>query len=91
RLDWQMWFAALDDVGVERWFLNFLERLLQGSPAVLNLLQTNPFPDKPPRYVRARLFQYHFSDFTTRDRTGAWWTRDDEQTYCPALTLETNR
>ncbi|MBV9490580.1 MAG: lipase maturation factor family protein [Verrucomicrobia bacterium] len=91
RLDWQMWFAALDDVGVERWLLNFLERLLQGSPAVLNLLQTNPFPEKPPRYVRARLFQYHFTDLTTRDRTGAWWTRDDEQTYCPPLTLETNR
>jgi lipase maturation factor 1 len=87
RLDWQMWFAALDDVRREQWFLNFLVRLLQGSPAVLNLLQTNPFPAGPPQYVRARLFQYHFTTLAERSRTGAWWRRDQEQTYCPVLTL----
>ena len=76
RLDWQMWFAALDDVRREQWFLNFLVRLLQGSSAVLNLLHTNPFPAEPPRYVRATLFQYHFTTPAQRRRTGAWWWRD---------------
>jgi len=88
RLDWQMWFAALDDVRGEQWFVNFLVRLLQGSPAVLNLLQTNPFPAGPPRYVRATLFQYHFTTLAERHRTGAWWRRDQAQTYCPILTLQ---
>ncbi|HEY0793787.1 MAG TPA: lipase maturation factor family protein [Chthoniobacterales bacterium] len=88
RLDWQMWFAALDDVRSEPWFLNFLERLLQGSPAVLKLLRTNPFPGQPPRYVRARVFQYHFTDSAERKQTGAWWRRDQEEVYCPAISLQ---
>ncbi|MBW0000158.1 MAG: lipase maturation factor family protein [Verrucomicrobia bacterium] len=88
RLDWQMWFAALDDVRREQWFLSFMVRLLQGSPAVLNLLKTNPFPGGPPPYVRARLFQYHFTSLAERRRTGTWWRRDQEQPYCPVLTLK---
>src|SRR3984957_11029046 len=62
RLDWQMWFAALDDIRGEPWFMNFLVRLLQGSPSVLELLKTNPFQNAPPRFVRARLFEYHFTN-----------------------------
>src|SRR5262249_16933832 len=56
RLDWQMWFAALSSFEENPWFQNFLIRLLQGSPPVLRLLEKNPFPDRPPRYVRAVLY-----------------------------------
>ena len=87
RLDWQMWFAALDDVRGEPWFVNFLARLLQGSSPVIALLNGNPFPDTPPRYVRARLFQYHFTSAAEKKQTGAWWKRDGEEPYCPVLSL----
>ena len=46
RLDWQMWFAALADWRSQQWFVRFLERLLQGSPPVLGLLEESPFPDE---------------------------------------------
>jgi predicted DCC family thiol-disulfide oxidoreductase YuxK len=87
RLDWQMWFAALDDVQGEPWFMNFLARLLQGSPGVLRLMSTNPFPDSPPRYVRARLFEYHFTNALQKKQTGAWWRREEQGDYCPPVTL----
>jgi len=90
RLDWQMWFAALADVRQEPWFVNFLVRLLQGSPSVLRLLKENPFPDMPPRYVRARLFQYHFTDIGEMSQTGAWWKREEEGLYCPPLSLRSS-
>ena len=48
RLDWQMWFAALDDPQRLRWFSRFLERLLENEPTVTALLEKNPFPDKQP-------------------------------------------
>ena len=35
RLDWQMWFAALGSYQNNPWFVNFVFRLLQGSPEVL--------------------------------------------------------
>lgn len=84
RLDWQMWFAALGNYQENRWFQNFMLRLLQGDPAVLGLLQTNPFPDAPPRYIRARIFLYHFTHFGER----AWWTRQEEGIYFPAVSLK---
>jgi len=61
RLDWQMWFAALGSYQRTPWVAGFLRRILEGSPAVLNLLDRNPFPDKPPRFVRALLYDYRFT------------------------------
>jgi lipase maturation factor 1 len=86
RLDWQMWFAALD---VERgrvpgWFFRFEQKLLEGSAEVLGLLRENPFPVQPPRYVRARLYLYRFTPWGSRD----WWSREDRGLFCPSLTLD---
>jgi len=91
RLDWQIWFAALGDVEGEPWFVNFLARLLQGSRPVIGLLKTNPFPDAPPRYIRAKLFEYHFTTLEEKQKTGAWWTREEKGMYCPVLTLRDQR
>jgi len=43
RLDWQMWFAALGSYRRNPWFVRFLNRLLEGSPSVLQLLANKPF------------------------------------------------
>jgi hypothetical protein len=87
RLDWQMWFAALGDYNSNPWFVSFMLRLLQGSPEVLALLEANPFPDAPPRYVRARLYDYHFTDWAGRSVDGAWWRREPLGLYLPAISL----
>jgi hypothetical protein len=68
-----MWFAALGYPPA--WFPAFVARLLEGSPDVLALLATNPFPDRPPRFLRALLYEYRMTDLETRRRTGAWWQR----------------
>jgi lipase maturation factor 1 len=86
RLDWQMWFAALGDVRQNPWFVNFLVRLLQGSPDVLSLLEENPFPNGPPRYVRAVRYDYRFTRGS--DHTAAWWKREQKDLYCPAISLK---
>ena len=91
RLDWQMWFAALSEYRREPWFLSFCQRLLEGSRPVLGLLERNPFPRAPPLYVRAVVYDYHFTDASTRRATGAWWRRSMKGLYCPALTLEDGR
>jgi hypothetical protein len=85
RLDWQMWFAALGTARTTPWFMNFCERLLQGSPDVLALLAGNPFPDHPPRYIRAELDEYRFTDIPTRRATGAWWTSTPKGEYLGAV------
>lgn len=85
RLDWQMWFAALGDVRSNPWFVNFLVRLLQGSPDVLALIEKNPFPGESPRYVRAVLYDYRFTRWS--DRTAAWWKREQKGLYCPPISL----
>jgi hypothetical protein len=88
RLDWQMWFAALGNVRQNPWFVNFCVRLLQGSPEVLALLEKNPFPDQPPKYVRAKVYDYQFTSKEERRRTGAWWRRERKGEYLPPISLE---
>jgi hypothetical protein len=87
RLDWQMWFAALGNVQQNPWFGNLCERLLQGSPEVLALLDKNPFPNKPPRYIRAEFYDYHFTNIAERRATGAWWKREFVGEYLPPVSL----
>jgi hypothetical protein len=87
RLDWQMWFAALGNYRENPWFVNFCVRLLQGSPQVLALLKKNPFPDAPPKYIRAEIYDYHFTGRASRRETGEWWSRTPEGIYLPPVSL----
>jgi hypothetical protein len=91
RLDWQMWFAALGTYEENPWFRNFLVRLLQGSPNVVGLMGHNPFPDAPPRYVRALLYEYRFSDLGEKRIGGHWWRRERKGLYSPVLSLRQKR
>jgi len=75
RLDWLMWFAAMSSPSDHPWFASLLLALLEGDANVLSLVRTNPFPDHPPRWIRAQLYLYHFTTAEERRRTGAWWTR----------------
>ena len=74
RLDWQMWFAALRG-RPPTWLVAFCARLLEGSPEVLGLLEGNPFPEGPPRFVRVVSYDSRFSDREQRRSSGDWWRR----------------
>lgn len=76
RLDWQMWFAALDPEYTAPWLQRLMERLVVNEASVLDLLAGNPFPDEPPRFVRATLYEYRPTSLAERARTGAWWRRE---------------
>ena len=88
RLDWQMWFAALGAYPESPWFVSFAKRLLEGSTSVLALLEKNPFPDAPPRLVRAVLYDYRFTHLGDPGSAGAWWRREKKGLFCPVLTLD---
>ncbi|MDX1386235.1 MAG: lipase maturation factor family protein [bacterium] len=91
RLDWQMWFASLRPPGrAPYWFNNFAVRLLEGSQPVLDLLEDNPFPDKPPKYIRATVANYYFSNPELKRETGEWWIAGPEKIYFPARQLIKN-
>ena len=85
RLDWLMWFAAMSSPAEHDWFQPFLEKLLEGDAATLGLLRTNPFPDRPPAYVRAQYYEYHFTTPEEHRRTGRWWQRRLLGTYYPPV------
>src|SRR5438445_286166 len=76
RLDWQMWFAALNPEGARDWLVPLLRHLLHGTPEVLDLLGENPFPSGPPRYVRLVYYKYRLTTPTERARGGAGGQRE---------------
>ncbi len=83
RLDWQMWFAALNEGNAPRWIHQFCERLFERSPEVTALLQSNPFETDPPRYIRVLAYDYSFT--RSSDNSGNWWQAAHKRYYLPIL------
>ncbi|WP_455234864.1 lipase maturation factor family protein [Thiogranum longum] len=75
RLDWLMWFVPMHPAFLP-FFDNFMQRLAEASPSVLDLLQTDPFPGQAPRYLRVSVYRYRFTSPDTRAVTGEWWQRE---------------
>jgi hypothetical protein len=87
RFDWNLWFASLGG-----WHDNEIvplteERLLVGDGAVLALFRGDPFPQIPPRYVRAVIWQYRFTTMDEKRQAGNWWRREYLGLYAPELTM----
>jgi hypothetical protein len=68
--------------------VRFVARLLQGDRPTLALIRRNPFPDGPPKMVRARFFRYRFTTWREWRDTGAWWVRRFESDYLPPVRLD---
>jgi lipase maturation factor 1 len=83
RLDWQMWFAALSEPQPGGWFEMFMQRLQEGSPEVLALLAHNPFPKRPPTYLRATLYRYTYTKPEQHKATRQVWNRERLRLYWP--------
>lgn len=76
RLDWMIWFVPPRSQNMQYWFDRFITQVHQGAPQVIGLLAHNPFPDKPPRYLRVQVYQYWFTSMKERADTGRWWRRE---------------
>jgi hypothetical protein len=90
RLDWQMWFAAMSSPEEYPWTINLIAKLLHNDPGITSLFAVNPFPDKPPRYIRAVLYRYKFAK--TVGHPGVWWDRQRVgDTWLPAMSVDDPR
>jgi len=87
RLDAQMWLAAYGTCEDSPWFQQLLGKLLTGSPSVLALFESNPFTQSPPAFVRARLYDFRFTDYGERKKTGEWWTRIERGQFCQEISI----
>jgi len=85
RFDWNLWFASLGSWREYPIVPNTEVRLLSNDKDVLELLADNPFPQQPPRQVRAVLWQYWFTSLAEKRKTGMWWRRQMLGQYAPTL------
>ncbi len=90
RLDWLMWFAAMGSPEQYPWFQTLLARLLAGDRQTRDLLRFDPFPDRPPTWIRASFYEYRFTTPAERRQSGQWWHRDLVGLYWPPVRLHTN-
>jgi hypothetical protein len=88
RLDWLMWFAAMSPSPDDPWFFHLVQRLLEGDAATLGLMGRNPFPDRPPRFIRAQYYEYAFTTPEERKTTGRWWNRRLLSSYLRPVSLD---
>jgi hypothetical protein len=88
RLDWNLWFASLGNWREYPIVPNTEVRLLGNDKDVLALFAGNPFPQEPPRQIRAVLWQYWFTSMAEKRATGMWWRRQWLGLYGPTLERE---
>jgi hypothetical protein len=91
RLDWQMWFASLSSVRENPWFLRMMAGLLHGSKPINALFAQTPLGGATPKYLRATIYQYHFTTWSERQKTGDYWTRELKGLYFPVVSLRTGQ
>jgi hypothetical protein len=84
RLDWQLWFVPLSPDYNRRWFLSLVNKLLHGNARVLALFAENPFPQAPPRFIRASFYRYQFNPPSARDT----WRRSPAGQYLAPVSLD---
>ncbi|HEX8507172.1 MAG TPA: lipase maturation factor family protein [Hymenobacter sp.] len=89
RLDWQMWFAAMATPADYPWTLHLVSKLLHNDPGAVSLFAANPFPDQPPRYVRAIRYRYTFAP--PGNAAGRYWNREQVDVWLPALSADDPR
>jgi hypothetical protein len=86
RIDWQIWFAAMSSPDNYPWTLHFVWKLLHNDSGTLSLLANNPFPDKPPHYIRAQYYLYQFAPPESAARV--WWNRKLVGSWLPPLSVD---
>jgi len=84
RLDWQLWFVPLSPDYQRRWFLSLTRKLLQGNRVVLALFAENPFPERPPHFIRATFYRYQFAPLGSHDI----WRRTPAGQYLAPVSLD---
>ncbi len=90
RLDWQIWFASMSTADEYPWTLNLVSKLLHNDPGTVGLFAANPFPEKPPRFIRAVLYRYSFAKPGNPD--GLYWNRERiSDDWIPAMSVNDPR
>jgi hypothetical protein len=85
RFDWNLWFASLGSWQDYSIVPRTEICLLNNDGEVLELFRQNPFPNDPPREVRAVIWQYWFTSMSDKCSTGQWWRREYLGLYAPTL------
>jgi lipase maturation factor len=85
RLDWLIWFSAMEDQPSDPWVLHLVWKLLDGDRGIRTLLAVDPFDGAPPTWIRIRRFIYHLQPLGA----DTWWTRDHEEQWLPPVSVNT--
>jgi lipase maturation factor 1 len=88
RFDWNLWFASLGSWQEYSIVPRTEVRLLSNDREVLALFEKNPFPNEPPRQVRAIVWQYWFTTLSEKRSQGLWWRRQFLGLYAPTIERE---
>lgn len=91
RLTWRLWFAAMGPLEDSKWVLGLAMRILEGSRIIKGFFSYDPFPNDPPKYIRAFVYDYHFTNWDEKNKTGNWWWRDNKRVFLPPIMLVDGR
>ena len=92
RLDWQIWFSAFQSAKQNGWLVHMMAKLLAGAPHIRSLIARDPFQERKeiPVFIKADLFEYHFTRPSEETYGKSWWTRKYVNSYIPPVSLSSS-
>ncbi len=84
RIDWQIWFAAMQRPRQNPWMFHLIWKLLHNDPLALDLIKENPFPDNPPKYIKVDHYIYEFANL----KDDQYWNRKKIGEWAPPMNKE---
>ncbi|CAD8173296.1 unnamed protein product [Paramecium pentaurelia] len=87
RLDWQLWFASLQEHPSDLYLIHLVYKMLDGQN-INAFVSNNPFQKKPPKFIRINKYLYYFTNVTEMIQTGNFWKRIWKSVYLPPISLQ---
>lgn len=81
RMDWMLWFAALDGPDATPWVRALERALLEDRAPVRDLFARVPFDGEAPTYVRAVRWRYRLAP----PGAPSTWVRDEREPFGPTM------
>lgn len=87
RFDFKFYDASIAKPTSQKWLYPMVQRLLQNKPAVTKLFDQSHVPARPPKFIRASLYEFSFTSWFDGNST-TFWNRERLSEYFSAYSLD---
>lgn len=85
RVEWQLWFTALDPSRDSVWLHSLSYKLMRGDEKALAYVGLEKKPGNVPSQIKFAMYKYWFNSADAYKQTGNYWRREVDKSFNPRI------